>query len=68
MKVTVYLPREKREKEVELNPKSTVRDLVRKLGLTVQGSGVVRDGVPLLEDERIKEGEKLTVVQTASGG
>ncbi|BCS93879.1 Small archaeal modifier protein 2 [Metallosphaera sp. J1] len=68
MKVIVYLPREKREKEVELNPNSTVRDLVRKLGLTVQGSVVLRDGVPLLEDEKVKDGEKLTVVQTASGG
>ncbi|AEB94924.1 MAG: MoaD/ThiS family protein [Metallosphaera sp.] len=68
MKVTVYLARERKEKEVELDFNSTVRDLVRKLGFTVQGVVVLRNGQPVLDDEKLKEGDNLTLVQTASGG
>ncbi|QKQ99585.1 thiamine biosynthesis protein ThiS [Metallosphaera tengchongensis] len=68
MKVLVYLPRDKKERTIELDKELTVRALVKKLGLTVQGSVVLRDGVPLLEDEVVKDGDRLTVFQTASGG
>ncbi|AWS00729.1 MoaD/ThiS family protein [Metallosphaera hakonensis] len=68
MIITVYLARERKEKTIELNQNSTVQDLVKRLNLTVQGAVVLRDGLPVLEEERLIDGERLIVVQTASGG
>ncbi|EHP70416.1 MAG: MoaD/ThiS family protein [Metallosphaera yellowstonensis] len=68
MKVKVYLARQKEERVVSLDDRATVRDLIKILGLRVQGVVVLKDGVPVLEEERLKEGDNLTVVLTASGG
>lgn len=68
MKVTVQLIREGKEVVVELPDKATVKDLLRKIGYRVQGSVVVKDGLPVVEDEIIKDGEKLQVFLAASGG
>jgi sulfur carrier protein len=68
VKVKVYLARQKEERVVSLDDRATVRDLIKILGLRVQGVVVLKDGVPVLEEERLKEGDNLTVVLTASGG
>lgn len=68
MKVTVQLIREGKEVVVELPDKATVKDLLRKIGYRVQGSVVVKDGLPVVEDEILKDGEKLQVFLAASGG
>lgn len=68
MKVKVYLARQKEERVFSLDDRATVRDLIKILGLRVQGVVVLKDGVPVLEEERLKEGDNLTVVLTASGG
>ncbi|BDC18190.1 MoaD/ThiS family protein [Acidianus sp. HS-5] len=68
MKVEVNLARENITKSLEVPDHYKVRDLLKNLGYTVQGTVVLRDGTPIIEDERIKDGDKLTVILTASGG
>lgn len=53
---------------IDLPDKATVRDLLKSIGYRVQGSVVVKDGLPVIEDERLSEGDKLQVFLAASGG
>ncbi len=68
MKVTVNLIKESRIVEVDLQPGSTIRDLLRKIGYTPQGSVVLRGELPVPEEEKVKENESLTVFLVATGG
>ena len=68
MKVIVDLVRENKRLEVELPDKATVRDLLKKIGYRVQGSVVVKDDMPLIEDERLHDGDEVKVFLAASGG
>lgn len=68
MKVTVQLVREGKEIVVELPENATVRDLLKSIGYRVQGSVVVKDGAPIVEDEKLSDGDKLQVFLVASGG
>ncbi|MCY0873643.1 MAG: MoaD/ThiS family protein [Acidianus infernus] len=68
MKVEVNLVRENVTKSLEVPDYYRVRDLLKHLGYTIQGTVVLRNGIPIIEDEKIKDGDKLTIVLTASGG
>ncbi|MDT7900610.1 MAG: MoaD/ThiS family protein [Acidianus sp.] len=68
MKVEVSLARENITKSLEIPDYYRVRDLLKYLGYTIQGTVVLRNGMPIIEDEKIKDGDKLTIVLTASGG
>ena len=68
MKVEVNLVRENITKSLEVPDNYRVRDLLKQLGYTIQGTVVLRNGTPILEDEKIKDGDKLTIILTASGG
>lgn len=67
-KVTVELVRENKIIEVELPERARVRDLLKKIGYRVQGSVVVKNSLPIIEDEELKDGDKLRVFLAASGG
>ncbi len=68
MQVKVKLVRENLEKSVELNDKSSVKDLLKMLGYNIQGVVVLKDGMPIIEDEKIHDGDSFTIFLTASGG
>lgn len=68
MKVEVTLVRENITKSIELPNNSRVRDLIKRLGYNVQGVVVLRNNTPIVEDEKLQDGEKLTIILTASGG
>lgn len=68
IRVTVYLIREKKEQTLEMPEGSTVKDLVKKLGYSVQGVVVLRNSIPLLEIEKLRDSDKLNIFITASGG
>ncbi|MEJ2775293.1 MoaD/ThiS family protein [Sulfolobaceae archaeon RB850M] len=68
MKVTVELVRENKRVEIELPENATVRDLLKRIGYRVQGSVVVKDGLPIVEDEKLSDGDVLKVFLVASGG
>jgi sulfur carrier protein len=64
--VAEVLP-EKRRVELVLE-QGTVGELLDKLGLGREGAVVVRDGVPLVEEEVLRDGERVVVYRAASGG
>lgn len=68
IRIAVYLVREKKEQTLEMPEGSTVKDLVKKLGYSVQGVVVLRNSTPLLEVEELKDNDKLNIFITASGG
>ena len=45
-----------------------VLELLRKLGMGSEDAVVVRDGVPLLAEDVLLDGERVRVFQAASGG
>ncbi len=47
---------------------STLLELLDKLGLSSESHVVLRDGTPLPETERLKDGDSLVVVRVLSGG
>jgi sulfur carrier protein len=68
VKVKVKLVRENIEKSVELNDRSTVKDLLKILGYNIQGTVVLKEGMPIIEDEKIHDGDSFIIFLTASGG
>jgi len=68
MKVRVNLIREKKVIELELKDKAKVRDLIHKLGYTVEDVVVLKNGEPLVEDEFLEEGSEYVIMPVASGG
>ncbi len=68
MKVRVKLIREGKDVELELKGKARVKDLIHKLGYTVEDVVVLRNGEPLVEDEVLEENAEYVVMPVASGG
>lgn len=64
--VAEVLP-DRRVAEVELE-RGTVEELLSKLGMGREGAVVVRDGVPLVEEEVLRDGDRVVVYRAASGG
>ncbi|MEM0173234.1 MAG: MoaD/ThiS family protein [Sulfolobaceae archaeon] len=68
MKVKVKLIRERTEKVIELPDNSTVKDALRKLGYSTQSVVVVKDGSPIVEEEKLRDNDEIVVYLIASGG
>jgi len=68
VKVRVKLIREGKDVELELKGKARVKDLIHKLGYTVEDVVVLRNGEPLVEDEVLEENAEYVVMPVASGG
>jgi len=64
--VAEVLP-DRRVAEVELE-RGTVEELLSKLGMGREGAVVVRGGVPLVEEEVLRDGDRVVVYRAASGG
>ncbi len=54
--------------EVDVGGVVSVRELLRRLGLSVQGYVVVRGGEVLTEEDVVSPGDELEVYRVASGG
>jgi len=67
VKVVAEVLPDRRLVEVELS-QGTVGELLEKLGLGREGAVVVREGVPLVEEEVLSDGERVLVYRAASGG
>lgn len=67
VRVRARLLPENRVVELELVD-DTVAELLRRLGLGREGGVVARAGRPLLEEERLADGEEVTVYRVVSGG
>ncbi len=68
MKVRVKLIREGKTVELEFKGKVRVKDLVHRLGYTVEDVIVLKNGEPLVEDELLEENSEYVVMPVASGG
>jgi len=54
--------------QVKLPAGSTVEHLLKLLELNPEETVVVKDGVPVVEDEELEEGARLEIVRVVSGG
>jgi len=68
VKVRVKLIRERKDVELEFKGKAKVKDLIHKLGYTVEDVVVLKNGEPLVEDEVLEENAEYVVMPVASGG
>jgi len=68
IKVKAKLLRENKVLEVTLNDNARVIDLIHKLGYTVEDVIVLKDELPLVEDNVLEENGEYIVMPVASGG
>ncbi|RLG72382.1 MAG: thiamine biosynthesis protein ThiS [Thermoprotei archaeon] len=68
MKVKAKLLRENKVTEVILGENAKVRDLIHKLGFTVEDVIVLKNEIPLVEDEVLEENAEYVIMPVASGG
>ncbi|HDJ94766.1 MAG TPA: thiamine biosynthesis protein ThiS [Acidilobales archaeon] len=68
MKVKAKLLRENKIVEVMLGENAKVRDLVHELGFTIEDVIVLKDEMPLIEDEVLEEDAEYVIMPVASGG
>lgn len=63
-----FRPPRQEDRAVELPEGATVTDLISAVGEHVDVMVCVRGGVPIPEDERVRDGEHLLLLSAASGG
>jgi sulfur carrier protein ThiS len=63
-----FRPRRREECEVEVPAGATARDVLVRLGQSVDGTVVVRGGVPIPETEVLGDGDRLMLLSAFSGG
>jgi sulfur carrier protein ThiS len=73
MKVGLSLPRHftdetKVTDEMELSDRSTILDLLRRLGLHPDEVLVLMDGSPVPDDRVLHDGDRVELLSIASGG
>jgi len=68
VKVKAKLLRENKVLEVTLNDNARVIDLIHKLGYTAEDVIVLKDELPLVEDDVLEENGEYMVMPVASGG
>ncbi|MCE4604729.1 MAG: MoaD/ThiS family protein [Aeropyrum sp.] len=64
----VRLVPEGRELDVEVGGGVTARRLLEELGMNEEMAVVLRDGAPLLPEDRVRPGDRVEVVRVLSGG
>jgi sulfur carrier protein ThiS len=57
-----------RGKEYEVKPGMTLQDSLKKIGILPEGVIATCDGVMILEDEILKDGEVVKLIAVISGG
>ncbi len=67
VKVKLF-PREKKFKNVNLKDNAIGQDLLEKLSLQPDAYIISRQGNPIPLDEKLKEGEKISIIHVVSGG
>ncbi|MEA3203741.1 MAG: hypothetical protein QOI63_1420 [Thermoplasmata archaeon] len=63
-----FRPRRRADCEVEVAVGATARDVLVCVGQSVDGTVVVRGGVPIPETEKVAEGDRLLLLSAFSGG
>jgi sulfur carrier protein ThiS len=68
MNITVDISRNNEVKKIQIDPGSKVEDVLKKISLKPDGVIVIHDSQPIPIDEKLKDGQKLTILQVSSGG
>ncbi len=66
-RIKVYIEREDKEYEIEFNGK-TVKDLLEYLNLPVSEFVIMKNGEIVTEDEELKDGDYIKIIDVVSGG
>ncbi|MDP6600621.1 MAG: MoaD/ThiS family protein [Candidatus Woesearchaeota archaeon] len=68
MQINVFFDRENKEKTVEVDENSSVKDLLGKMKINPVTVIVSRDNNILTEDEKINDRDKIKLISVISGG
>ena len=68
MKLKINFSGSDKIKEIEINNGLLISDLLKKINLNTNKTIVLRNNTPIPIDEKIIEGEILTIIEVSSGG
>ena len=68
MKVKAYIDKDKKSLEVELEDNATIKDMLKKININPVTVIVSRDNNIILEDENLKDNDKIKLISVISGG
>ena len=68
MQINVFFDRENKEKTIEVDENSSVKDLLGKMKINPVTVIVSRDNNILTEDEKINDRDKIKLISVISGG
>ena len=68
MKINVFIDRENKEKSIELDVNSSVKDLLSKLNINPVTVIVSRKDNIIMEDEKVNDNDKINLISVISGG
>ena len=68
MQINVFFDRENKEKTVDLDLNSSVKDLLSKMNINPVTVIVSRDRNIITEDEKINDKDKIKLISVISGG
>ena len=68
MQINVFFDRENKEKIIELDINSSVKDLLTKMNVNPVTVIVSRDDNIITEDEKVNDSDKIRLISVISGG
>lgn len=68
MKINVFYNREDKEKTIELDDNSSVKDLLNKMKINPVTVIVSKDDNIVSEEEQIKDNDNIKIISVISGG
>ncbi len=68
MQINVFYDRENKDKTIEINENSSIKDLLAKMNINPVTVIVSKDNNVILEDEKLKEKDDIKIISVISGG
>jgi len=68
MQIKVFYDREKKEKNIELDEDSSIKDLLAKMNINPVTVIVSKDDNIILENEKLNDKDKIKLISVISGG
>ena len=68
MQINVFFDRENKEKTIEVDNNSSVKDLLTKMDINPVTVIVSRENNIILEDDKINDKDKIKLISVISGG
>ena len=68
MQINVFIDRENKEKVIELDANSSIKDLLSKMNINPVTVIVSRDNDIITEEEKVNDMDKISLISVISGG